>query len=406
VDRWAAANSRYLIRLDWQGPVSLTVGRRDFAAGCLKTKGKKFYSKGLIREQIMKRSSIIFVAIAVVVGLGATLFVLRDARVSQTAGGNESAPKAASSSLIAAPGRVEPISEELKVSSELRGKLREVKVEEGDVVKQGQVLAVLENDDYRAQVAEAQARLQQKEAELRRVINGARRQERQEAWQGVEEAKAQMENARAEANRRQSLFEKGVIAKEESDRAEREYKVTKARYDAAAERHSFVDDQAREEDRARAEADVALSRAQLDEARARLEKTFIRAPLDGVILRKHLKSGESVSDMREMPIVTMANLNRMRVRMDVDESDIGKIQMGQQAYVKADAFGEEKFYGRVVRIGQILGRKNVRTDEPSERVDTKILETLIELEDGKKLSPGLRVDSFIVTSTTTAAVER
>jgi HlyD family secretion protein len=213
-----------------------------------------------------------------------------------------------------------------------------------------------------------------------------------------------MENAQAETNRRHSLYEKGVIAKEESDRAEREYKVMKARFDAAAERHSFVDDKAREEDRAKAEADVALSRAQLDEARARLEKTFIRAPIDGIILRKHLNSGESVSDMREMPIVTMANLNKMRVRMDVDETDIGKIQMGQQAFVKADAFGEEKFYGRVIRIGQILGKKNVRTDEPSERVDTKILETLIELEDGKKLSPGLRVDSFILTSTNAADV--
>jgi HlyD family secretion protein len=354
----------------------------------------------------MKRSSIIFIAVAVIVGLGATLFVLRDAKVSQQGSVVEAQSKDTGSNLIAAPGRVEPISEEIKVSSELRGKLKEVKIEEGDTVKQGQVLAVLENDDYKAQVAEALARLQQKEAELRRVVNGARKQERQEAWQGVEETKAQMENAQAEANRRRSLYEKGVIAKEESDRAEREYKVMKARFDAAAERHSFVDDKAREEDQAKAEADVALSRAQLDEARARLEKTFIRAPIDGVVLRKHLNSGESVSDMREMPIVTMANLNKMRVRMDVDETDIGKIEVGQRAFVKADAFGEEKFYGRVIRIGQILGKKNVRTDEPSERVDTKILETLIELEDGKKLSPGLRVDSFILTSANTAAIIR
>jgi HlyD family secretion protein len=370
------------------------------------TKSKKFSDNGITREQIMKRSSIILAAVAVVIGLGATLFVLRDARVSQTAEVAEVQAKDAGGQMIAAPGRVEPISEELKISSELRGKLREVKVEEGDKVTRGQVLAVLENDDYKAQVAEALARLQQKEAEMRRVINGARRQERQEAWQGVEEAKAQLENAQAEANRRRSLFEKGVIAKEESDRAEREYRVTRARFDAAAERHSFVDDKAREEDQAKAQADVALARAQLDEARARLDKTFIRAPLDGMILRRHLKSGESVSDMRDMPIVTMANLNKMRVRMDVDETDIGRIQIGQQAFVKADAFAGEKFYGRVVRIGQILGKKNIRTDEPSERVDTKVLETLIELEDGKKLSPGLRVDSFILTSTNAAGVGR
>jgi ABC exporter DevB family membrane fusion protein len=351
----------------------------------------------------MKRSSIMVIAAATLIGLAATLFVLRSVKVTQPSGAAGAESKATAGNLIAAQGRVEPISEEIKVSSEIRGKLQYVKVEEGDWVKEGQIIAVLVNDDYRAQVAEAQARLQQKEAELRRVVNGARLQERQEAWQGVEEMKAQMENAQAEASRRHSLYEKGVIAKEESDRAEREFKVAKARFDAAQERHSFVDDKAREEDKAKAEADVALSRAQLDEARARLEKTFIRAPIAGVILRKHLKSGESVSDMRDNPIVTLANVNKLRVRMDVDETDIGKIQIGQQAYVTADAFGQEKFYGRVIRIGQILGKKNIRTDEPSERVDTKILETLIELEDGKKLSPGLRVDSFIVTSTISAA---
>jgi HlyD family secretion protein len=354
----------------------------------------------------MKRSNMILVTVAAIIGLGATLFVLRGAKVSPSVGVVEAQSKGVSGSLIAAPGLVEPISEEIKVSSELRGKLKVVTVEEGDTVKQGQVIAILENDDYRAQVAEALARLQQKEAELRRLLNGARQQERQEAWQGVEEAKAQLENARAESDRRRSLYEKGVIAKEESERADREFKVAKARFDAATQRHSFIDDEAREEDRAKAEADVALSRAQLDEAQARLAKTFIRVPMDGVILRKHLKSGESVSDMREMPIVTMANLNKMRVRMDVDETDIGKIQMGQQAYVMAGAFQQEKFYGRVVRIGQILGKKNLRTDEPSERVDTKILETLIELDDGRKLSPGLRVDSFIITSTNSQAAVR
>ncbi|MBI3484495.1 MAG: secretion protein HlyD, partial [Acidobacteria bacterium] len=60
------------------------------------------------------------------------------------------------------------------------------------------------------------------------------------------------------------------------------------------------------------------------------------------------------------------------------------------------AFGGEKFWGRVVRVGELLGRKNILTDRPTERVDTKVLETLIELEDGRKLRPGLRVDAFIV----------
>jgi len=100
-----------------------------------------------------------------------------------------------------------------------------------------------------------------------------------------------------------------------------------------------LDDQTREEDIARAKAELALAEAELDEARARLEKTFIKSPIDGTVLRKHLKEGESVSDMRDMPIVTVANTNVLRVRVDVDETDVSKLQIDQRAYVQADAYG-------------------------------------------------------------------
>jgi HlyD family secretion protein len=347
------------------------------------------------QETAMKRTLKYSTAIVLAAGLSATFFLVSKGRTSQP--GAVAKADAEPTSVVAAPGRVEPISEEIKISSEIRGKIKSVLVEEGDAIRQGQVLAVLINDDYQAAVASAAAQLQQKEAELRRIINGARNQERREAWQGVKEAEAMLENARAELARRHTLFERGVIAREEIDRAEREFKVAQARFDAASERHSLVDDAAREEDRGKAEADVALARAQLDEAKARLEKTFIRSPINGIVLRKHLKNGESVSDMREMPIVTIADVATLRVRVDVDETDVSKIQTGQRAYVKADAYGDKRFWGRVIRIGQVLGKKNVRTDEPSERIDTKILETLVELDAGERLPAGLRVDSFILT---------
>ncbi|HYP28142.1 MAG TPA: efflux RND transporter periplasmic adaptor subunit [Blastocatellia bacterium] len=343
------------------------------------------------------RRTIIY-TLTIITFLGSLSAYLMTRRSEATEGTMSVLAQQAQPAFVAAPGRVEPASEEIKVSSELRGKIRSVLVEEGDGVKAGQVLAVLENDDYRAQVASAEARLRQEQAELRLVVNGARGQERRQAWESVKEAEAMLENASQEMARRQSLFNKGVIAREEADRAEREYKVARARFDAARERHALIDDEAREEDRAKAQADVAFAQGQLDEARARLEKTFIRSPIDGVILRKHLNAGESVSDMREMPILTVGNVSTLRVRVDVDETEVSKLRLNQRAYVTADAFGPEKFWGRVVRIGQVLGKKNIRTDEPSERVDTKILETMIELEDGRKLPSGLRVDSFIIVS--------
>jgi HlyD family secretion protein len=300
--------------------------------------------------------------------------------------------------LVAGPGRVEPQSEDIQIGSELSGRLKSVNVEEGDAIHRGQVLAELENADYRAQVESSQANVIAKEATLRKVINGARRQERDEAWSSVNEAKAVMENAQAELKRRQELFSAGVVSREELDRYLREADVAKAKYDEAVQQHALVDDRAREEDQSFAEADLKLAQAQLEEAQARYEKTFIRSPIDGSVLRKHHRSGESVSNSSTVPdpILTIGDNKTQRVRVDVDETDVSRVRLGQKAYVTADAFGSQKFWGHVVRVGQQLGPKNVRTDEPTEKVDTKILETLVELDSGAQLPDGLRVDAFII----------
>jgi HlyD family secretion protein len=72
------------------------------------------------------------------------------------------------------------------------------------------------------------------------------------------------------------------------------------------------------------------------------------------------------------------------------------VRVDQKVYVTADAYGPKKFWGHVIRVGQELGHKNIRTDEPTEHVDTKILETLVELDRGARLPVGLRVDAFIL----------
>lgn len=340
----------------------------------------------------MKRSNGVLLAAGV-------LFVLSLANLLRSRGHEVSAsgPKASSvsSTLIAAPGRVEAVSEEIRVSSELSGRLKTVRVEEGDRVQRGQVLAEIENDDYRARVAAAGAELAQREAELRRTVNGARTQERREAEASMQAAKAVLDNSKSEAERRRGLADRNVISRDEAERYERGYQVARAQYEQAAQHFALIDAEARDEDRAHAEATVATALAQLAEARAILEKSYIRAPINGVILRKLRHNGESVSTQFDSPIITMADDSVLRVRLDVDESDVSKLRVGQRAYVTAEAYGTHKFWGRVIRVGHILGKKNVRTDEPSEHVDTKILETLVELDAGQQLPLGLRVDSYV-----------
>jgi len=356
----------------------------------------------------MKQRTMIVTAIMAGTGLAATLFLMSRSKASSQAGvgsprWEHSEP--GGTDLVAGPGRVEPLSEDIKVGSEISGKLKSVLVEEGDQVRRGQVLAVLQNDDYRAQVASAEADLAEKEAVLRKIVNGARSEERREALAAVNEAQAVAENACIEMERRERLYRDGVVSREEVDRYEREFKVAEARRDQAAQHYAVLDDPSREEDRARGEADVALARAQLDEARARYEKTLVRSPIDGVVLRKHHRPGESVTNSSTSPdpLVTLGDEKVLRVRMDVDENDVAKVHLGDRAYVTADAYGAWHLCGHVVRIGKEMGPKNLRTDEPTERVDKKILETLIQLDEGHELPVGLRVDSFILVSQSSAA---
>lgn len=303
--------------------------------------------------------------------------------------------------VIAAAGRVEPASEEITVGPELDGRIRQMLVEEGDDVKAGQPLAILENSDFAARVALAQAVITERRAVLDRLSNGSRKEERAESAAVVREARAALDLAVSEQNRRKTLLDRGAISRSEFDITDREVRTLTARLDAVSERSALVVAGPRDEDKREAEAAVKRAEAQLAESQAMLAKTVIRSPISGRILRKHRRVGESVSANNATPIVTLGDCRVLRVRIEVDEADIAHLHLGQKAWVTAQAYGDQHFTGHLIRIGQKLGRKNVRTDDPTERVDTKVLEALMELDAGQLLPMGLRVDSFIDVSGTT-----
>ncbi len=324
---------------------------------------------------------------------------------------------------VAAPGVVEAVSEEIEVGAEIAGKLKTVFVEEGDKVGKNQIVAVLENSDFEAQIRSAkagietirrqketaQARLLQAEADRARIANGARHEERSEAKAIFEQTLPTLENAKREFDRRQKLYDSGDVSREELDRARTAFENAQKQSFAQRERFNVLNADARADDLQKADAAIRLAAAQIKEfdalineaeakareAEANLTKTVVRAPISGIVLRKRLKTGESVSPETSIGIVTVADISALRVRIDLDETDVAKIRENQTAYVTADAFGEQKFAAKVVRVGKILGRKNFRTERPTEKIDTKILEVLLELAPDQRLPLGLRVDAFI-----------
>lgn len=354
-------------------------------------------------------------------------FWLRPAQIEQKVLAEKDEPKIVvpTQNTLVAPGVVEAVSEEIEVGTEIPGKIKEVLVEEGEQVLKGQTIAVLENSDFeanivsakanietlRSQQTTAKARLLQAQTDRQRIANGARIEERREAKVEVEKTLPNVENARREYERRKRLYDSGDVSREEMERAKTALENAEKQVTSMQAKFNTVSADARQDDLAKADAAIRLAETQIREfdalikeaearvrtAEANLTKTIIRAPMTGVVLRKRLKDGESVSPESQTGIISLADVSALRVRVDLDERDVAKIKENQTAYVTADAYGEQKFAAKVVKIGQILGRKNFRTERPTEKVDTKILEVLLELEPNQKLPLGLRVDAFITT---------
>jgi HlyD family secretion protein len=305
------------------------------------------------------------------------------------------APLISGDYLVAAPGRVEPKSEEIGLSVSVTGTITEILVHEGDQIKRGDIVARLESEDYTANVAKAQASLQLANAQLEKVVNGALPAERQAALARVQAAEAIARNAGRELNRANVLRPQGAISLQAADKAQQDFSVAEQQHREAAERYALVNDATRDEDVRIARARVAVAEADFAAAKADLDKTILRSPLDGTVLKISKRPGEVVSNFVNEPILTIGDTSTLMVRAEIDEADIAKVASGLPAYVTAEAYGGEKFSGHVVRIAQTLGRKEVQTGSPRERSDRKVLEALIALDGPNALRPGLRVNTFI-----------
>jgi len=243
--------------------------------------------------------------------------------------------------LVAGNAIVEPRHRETSVAAAVPGRIAEILVHEGEQVSRGALLVQLED-------APARAALNAAEADL-----------------GAARARAEMS---ADAFHRTELAAKGGAATpDDLDKAQQ----------ADSDRLT-----------------VGANEARRDQARANLEQLAVRAPIDGEILQVKYRAGEYESPGGE-PLVVMGDMGALRVRIDVDERDIGRIAIGQSAFAVADAYPGQRFTGKVVEIGRRMGRKNARTDDPTERIDTKILETVIELDNPKGLVPGMLVTGYI-----------
>lgn len=327
-----------------------------------------------------------------VLNTSARFALLAAALLLAACGGAPPPPRTQALDSIAAGGLVEPAGEERVIIPQLSGRLARVSISEGDAVQAGQLIAEIENSEYRAALAAATAELQRREAELARLRAGARTEELAAAAAARDEAAALEHQAVAERDRRDGLLKQKLIAVEAAQQARAQATAASARRARTEADLALLRAGARREELDAAVAAVAAATAERDRAQALLEKTLIHAPVAGHVLKRDLNEGETVVALSPLPLARIGDLSRRYVRADIDELDIGRIRNGQAATITSDAFPQQQFAGKVVRVSQRMGRRNSVSGDPAEKQDAKILEALIELEGQPPLPIGLRVD--------------
>ena len=311
-----------------------------------------------------------------------------DAAVAQTA---ERPP-----ATTVGPGRLEPSSGEIDLAADVVGVLSTIPVKEGDRVGKGQLLAELSNQDAASRVAQAGATLQMQTARLDKLKRGPRVEERQQAVAGLQEQDASLGRLQRDLARERMLFARGYASHTQLEQAQSAQGVAAARRKSSAEALAQIDAGPRREDVSSAEAEVKLAQAQLDEARAALEKTRIRAPIDGVVLRVYKHPGEAVGLGASSAILQVGNLDRIVARTQIDEADIAQVAKGARAYVTAPAYPGRRFGGAVTDVSPRLGAKTIQSGAPTEKRDASVLDVLVTLDPGTVLPIGLRVDCYVV----------
>ena len=257
---------------------------------------------------------------------------------------------------VVATGKITPITK-VEIKSKASGIVKKLYVDTGDRVKQGQVLAELDRVEIEAQVNSAQAQLLSSEANLKSAEADEKRAEVDA--QGVDIPTLQRAYQRA-----QEMSKDGVVSQSTLDDAQRNYIMAVNKRDVA--RAQLTVNKAKV---AQAQAQVKKDEAGLKQLEEQLSYTTITAPIDGVVLSRDVEVGDAVSSILVLGsgatlVMTLGDTSEVYVKGKVDESDIGKVYLGQPARIRVETFKDKTFTGHVTKISPMgVEKDNVTTFE-------------------------------------------
>ncbi len=262
---------------------------------------------------------------------------------------------------VVATGSVVPVTT-VELKSKASGLIKRILVEEGERVHPGQTLIELDKELLQAQLREAEANL---------AATNARRQVAEANVASAETSKVKLQadakNLRddlsfreKQVNRYRMMSEEKITSLSELDKVERDYQDANLKLQSLQSEFLVQDTriEAARKEESRVRAEVTQAEANLDRVRENLNYATITCPIEGTVLKRHVEVGDAVSSILQLGsqatlMLTLGDMKELFVEGRVDESDIGKVYVGQQAQIKVDAFRERSFPGRVTRIAPL-----------------------------------------------------
>jgi HlyD family secretion protein len=308
------------------------------------------------KKKRKKRIIIISIVVLVVLLFGGVLFAFSHGGTKIDPTKLAKVEKGDLAKSVVATGKVEPITK-VEVKSKASGIVKKLMVDAGDKVKKGQLLAQLDKLEIEAQVEQSKAALQAAEANLKSS---------QADW---ERAKVDAEGpdvplTKRAYDRAEGMAKDGVVSQSALDDAEKEYKMALNKQNVA--KAQIIVLQAKI---AQSQAQISQSRANLDQLEEQLSYTDIVSPIDGVILSRDVELGDAVSSILVLGssatlVMTLGDTSSVYVKGKVDESDIGRVYLGQPARIKVESFKDKTFNGVVTKISPMgVEKDNVTTFE-------------------------------------------
>ncbi len=231
-----------------------------------------------------------------------------------------------------------------------------MRVDLGDKVKKGEVLALLDAKELRAQLSQAQAALEVMRANWTQMEKGARPEEISQAEDLVKKATANLKEAESNYNRLKDIYDKGTISEKEFESTEIAYTVAKADLNSARERLNMLKAGATQEDREALKAQIRQAEAAVDLATIRLSYARITAPFKGTISERFFEPGDLATPAR--PLFTVVRMDSVKLIISFQGDLMQAITAGIPARIHVDAYPGEEFLGKIDKVSPTLNSES------------------------------------------------